>query len=216
MPALGVASYIRLRRGKPLPPKERRYRGMIAFQLLLLLITLMAARQAGIPLLGGSFPGPSAWVVAGGYLVLIAWRLRRAWPKLSPERMARARILLPDHPAQMRKWVVISALAGITEECAYRGLAFRLLTQNGGTVWIALLVCVASFGIAHMTQGGRGVLGSSLIAMVMHGIVFLTQSLYLVMVVHAVYDLIVGVIAMPILSQFAKTQELSPAPEASQ
>jgi len=45
-------------------------------------------------------------------------------------------------------------------------------------------------------------------------VVYLTQSLYLAIVVHAVYDLMVGVIAMPILSNFAKTQTLAHPAEA--
>lgn len=184
---------------------------MIAFQLVLLLITVLAAREAGAPLLGNRFPGPVAWLIAGGYLIFVALRLRRVWPKLSPERRERARIVLPDHPSLMRMWVMISALAGVAEECAYRGLAFRILTANHGSVALALLLCVASFGVAHMAQGWRGVLGTSVIAIAMHAVVFLTQSLYLAIVIHAAYDLMVGVIAMPILGQDVTRQELAPA-----
>jgi len=213
MPALGVASYIRIRSGKPLPPKARRYRSMIVFQLLLLLITVRAAREAGVQLLGNHVPGPLAWLIAGGYFVFLALRLRRAWPKLSPERRERARIVLPDHPSLMRMWVVVSALAGITEECAYRGLAFRFLTANRGSIVLALLLCIVSFGVAHMAQGWRGVLGTSVVAAIMHVVVFLTESLYLAIVLHAAYDLLVGVIAMPILRQDVGRQELAPAAE---
>lgn len=212
-PALGIASYVRIRSGKPLPPKVRRYRSIIVFQLLLLLISILAAHEAGAPLLGSQFPGPVAWLTATGYLIFLALRLRRAWSKLSSARRERARIVLPDHPSLMRMWVVISALAGITEECAYRGLAFRFLTTNHGSVALALLLCIASFGVAHMAQGWRGVLATSVIAVAMHAIVFLTQSLYLAIVIHAAYDLMVGVIAMPILSQAANSQELAQAEE---
>ena len=211
VPALGVASYLRIRSGKPLPPKARRYRSVIAFQLVMLLITVLAAREAGSPLLGPHFPGPVAWLIAGGTFVFLAFRLREAWPKLSPERRQRARIVLPDHPSLMRMWVVISALAGISEECAYRGLAFRFLTAHHGSVPLALLLCVLSFGVGHMAQGWRGVLGTSVIAVAMHAVVFLTQSLYLAIVIHAAYDLMVGVIAMPILNRCAApplTQDL--------
>lgn len=199
MPIMGIAGYIHLRRGKPLAPKPRRYRSMIIFQSLLLLITVAGARESGEPLLGGHFPGLAAWLVAAAYLTFFAFRLRRAWAKLSPERRERARLLLPDHPSLMRMWVVISALAGVTEECAYRGLTFRILTANHGSVPLALFLCIVCFGVAHMTQGWRGFVATSLIAAVMHALVFLTGSLYLAIVIHAAYDLIVGIIAMPIL-----------------
>jgi uncharacterized protein len=212
-PALGVAGYIRMRSGKTLPPKSRRYQSMIVFQLFLLMLTVMAAREAGVALLGSRFPGPVAWMIAVTYLALLAWRLRRSWPKLNPERLERARIILPDDPSVMRMWVVISALAGITEECAYRGLAFRILTANHGSVAFALVLCVVSFGAAHMMQGWRGVLGTSVIAVAMHATVFLTESLYLAIVVHAAYDLLIGVVAMPILSQTAGLPGTIPATE---
>lgn len=212
-PALGIASYIRIRSQKPLPPKTRRYRSTIAIELLLLVVTVLAAREARVPLLGPQFPGPVAWLMAAAYFAFLTWRIRHAWSKLSPERLEKARIMLPDDPSLMRMWVVISAFAGIAEECAYRGLAFRFLTANRGSAALALLLCIGSFGVAHMTQGRRGVLAACVIAIIMHALVFLTQSLYLAIVFHAAYDLMVGVIAMPILSQAANSPNLAPAAE---
>jgi membrane protease YdiL (CAAX protease family) len=207
-PALGVASYIRIRSGKPLAPKTRRYRFTIVLQMLLLAITEMAAREARIPLLAGPFPSPIAWLVAACSFTFLIWRLRHAWTKLSSERLEKARLILPDHPSLMWAWVVISALAGLTEECAYRGLAFRFLTANRSSVALALMICVGAFGVAHMMQGWRGLLATSVFAVAMHGIVFLTESLYLAIVLHVAYDLTVGIIAMPILSRAAAPPEL--------
>jgi membrane protease YdiL (CAAX protease family) len=213
-PALGIAGYFRIRSGKPLPPKRDRYRRAIVVEAILLLLAVLAAREQHVPLLYGPAPGVSAWIFAIVFLTTVGLRLRQAWPKLSPERMARARIVLPDHPSLMRLWVVISAMAGVSEEIAYRGLAFRFLTGNHGSVPLALLLCIASFAIAHMAQGWRGVLGTAIIAVLMHAVVYQTQSLYVAIVVHAVYDLMVGMLAMPILSEFAKRMEAAPGVEA--
>lgn len=213
MPIMGIASYIHIRRGKPLAPKPRRYRNMIVLQLFLLTVTVAGARDSNISLLG-RFPGPLAWSLAAGYMTFFTFRLRAAWTKLGPGRRENARRLLPDHPSLMRMWVVISALAGVTEECAYRGLTYRILTANHGSVALALFLCIGCFGIAHMTQGWRGLLGTSLVAALMHGIVFLTASLYLAIAIHAVYDLIVGIIAMPILHQDS-LQASAPQPAES-
>ncbi len=87
----------------------------------------------------------------------------------------------------------------------------RFLTDNNSSFWIALLLCVSAFAIAHSIQGWRGILATAIIALLMHGVVYETGSLYLAIVVHAVYDLMVGIIAVPILSKFAKTQELTQA-----
>jgi len=173
-----------------------------------MVITMLAAREQRVHILAGPFPSLTVWLVAAGFLLVMGLRLRQAWAKLSTERLEQARILLPDHPSQMRLWVAISAMAGITEECAYRGLAMRFLTDNNSSFWLALLLCVSAFAIAHAIQGGRGILATAIIALLMHGVVYETGSLYLAIVVHAVYDLMVGIIAVPILSKFAKTQEL--------
>jgi membrane protease YdiL (CAAX protease family) len=130
---------------------------------------------------------------------------------LSDERKEKARILLPDVPSLMRLWVGVAAMAGISGELAYRGLAYQLLRGMGLNIALALLVCVTAFAIGHMTQGWRGVVGTFVLALVFHGLVFLMDSLYLAIAFHAVYNLIVGVIAMPILSEFAKKQELAQA-----
>jgi uncharacterized protein len=105
-------------------------------------------------------------------------------------------VLLPEDPIQWRFWIVISILAGLSEECAYRGLAYIAVSQQAGSRALALLICTAAFGIAHALQGWRGVLGTSVIALIFHGLVLVTRGLYMAIAVHIVYDLIVGYLAM--------------------
>jgi membrane protease YdiL (CAAX protease family) len=195
MPALGVASYFRVRSGKPLPPKKRRYRAVIVLQIFLLAITLAVARQNEIELFGPARPSFWSWLIGAGYLALITLRVNRALPKISQDRKKRARLLLPEDWSQMRVWVVISILAGLSEECAYRGLAYIAVGQQTGSRVLAVVICTAAFGVAHMLQGWRGVLGTAIIALVFHGLVFLTEGLYLAIGVHIAYDLIVGFLA---------------------
>lgn len=195
MPVMGVLSYLRLKSGKPLPPKSRRYRGMIALQIVLLGYSLVIAQQNRVDLLGRA-PGTWTWLVAAGYLMWIAFRLHRAWKKLNAQRKQRARILLPENPRELRYWVPISLLAGLSEECAFRGMAYVALQEISTSVALAMTVCVLAFAVAHMMQGWRGMLGTGMMALILHGIVYLTQGLWLAIAVHALYDLIVGTIAM--------------------
>ena len=211
IPGYGIAAYFRVRAKKPLPAKQIRYRRAIAGQVVLLLVIALAAWEQRVPLIAGPFPGPTSWLLAAGFLTIMGFRLRQAWPKLTPERLERARILLPEHPSNMRMWVVISAMAGITEECAYRGLAMKFLTANHGSYWLALTLCVVAFAIAHAVQGWRGILATAVIAILLHAVVYATQSLYLAIVVHSAYDLMVGIIAMPFLREFAARQEMATA-----
>jgi len=85
----------------------------------------------------------------------------------------------------------------------------KFLTANNSSFWLALCLCVSAFALAHVVQGWRGILATAIIALLMHGVVYETGSLYLAIVVHAVYDLMVGIIAVPILSEFAKKQQLA-------
>jgi membrane protease YdiL (CAAX protease family) len=195
MPALGIASYFRVRSGKPLPPKMRRYRAVIVLQVFLVVMTLAVARQNEIELFRPAWPSLWTWLIAAGYLALITLRLNRALPKISPERKQRARLLLPEDRSQMRTWILISILAGLSEECAYRGLAYIAVGQQTGSRVLAVAICTAAFAVAHMLQGWRGVLGTSIIALAFHGLVFLTEGLYLAIGVHIAYDLIVGFLA---------------------
>jgi membrane protease YdiL (CAAX protease family) len=214
VPVSGIVGYFRIRSGKPLRPKRQRYRVIIVVQFIILVITLLAARREGIELLGRQWGSPEIWLITAGYMGLIIWRGRRAWAKMSADRMEKARRLLPDDPSLMRLWVGIAAMAGISEECAYRGLAYQLLVRMTLSPVLAVLICVICFAIGHMTQGWRGVLGTFLIALIFHGLVFLTNSLYLAIAFHAAFNLIVGSIAMPVLSRFAKAQEVNQVLEA--
>lgn len=196
MPALGIASYFRVRSGKPLPPKKRRYTAVIVLQIFLVVLTFAVARRNEVELFGPVWPSVWTWLIAAGYLALIGLRLNRALPKISQERKQRTRLLLPEDQSQMRTWILISILAGLSEECAYRGLAYIAVGQQIGSRGAAVAICTVAFGVAHMLQGWRGVLGTAIIALVFHGLVFLTQGLYLAIGVHIAYDLIIGFLAM--------------------
>lgn len=209
VPIAGVAGYFRIRSGKPLRPKRQRYVATIVMQAIILVVTLFAAREEGITLLGNKWGSPLAWLAVAAYMVVLTFRLRAGWAKLSDERKQQARRLLPDDPSLMRLWVGVSAAAGISEECAYRGLAYQLLRGMGFDVALALLVCVVTFAIGHMTQGWRGVVGTFILAFLFHGLVYLTGGLYLAIIVHAVYNVIVGVMAVRVLGEATKREQVA-------
>jgi membrane protease YdiL (CAAX protease family) len=200
MPALGILSWLRLRSGKALPPKVRRYRAMIVLQLLLLAITSLAAKQNSFSLFGPAWPPAWTWVAGAAYLLFIAARIRTGWRKLTEERKQKARLTLPENRVEMRYWIPVSLLAGVTEEYAYRGLAYTVLSQITGAPGISLVVCVLTFGVAHMMQGWRGATWAAALAILFHLVVLLTQSLYLVIVFHAAYDLVIGILGMGALA----------------
>jgi hypothetical protein len=209
VPALSVLGYLGIRSGKPLRPNRERYYIISAVEFFILLITLWAARSEGIVLLGREWGRPEIGLITAVYAALILWRGRRAWARMSAEHLEKARRLIPDDPSLMRRWVLIAAIAGIREECADRGLAYQLLFRGGLKPAGSLTVCAIGLAIGPMAQGGRRVLGAFLIAWILRGLVFLTNSLGLASAFHAAFNRIVGAIAMPVLSRFAQAQAVN-------
>lgn len=211
-PVMGVISYYRLKSGRPLPRKPRRYGAMIAMQLLLLAYTLLLAQKNQVDLFGKHWPSFWSWILAAAYLAFIGVRLNAAWRRLKPERKQRARVLLPENPPEMFYWVPISFLAGLSEETAFRGMVYVALIEMTGSAGFAVTVCVLAFALAHMLQGWRGVLGAGVIGLVMHAVVYMTQGLYLAIAIHAAYDVVVGTIAMKHFQRDRQISAIEPQP----
>ena len=93
---------------------------------------------------------------------------------------------------EFRSWVLVSLLAGIGEECAYRGTALNLLTLMGLPRWDAVFGCTIAFAVSHLYQGWKSVVRLGVFALLSHLAVFVTGSLYLSITVHVIYDLLVG------------------------
>jgi membrane protease YdiL (CAAX protease family) len=214
VPLMGIWSWYRIRSGKPLAPKEKRYRAMILTQVWLVVITFAVMQENGVDCFARGWPPLWGWALATGYMALLTQRVRVGWRKISEERKQNARRLLPESYAHLRYWIPISLLAGFSEEFAFRGVAFVLLTRLLHSEIVAVCLCVISFALGHMMQGWRGVLGTSIIAVLMHGLVYLTGGLYLPIVTHAAFDLIVGCIAVRSFTQ-ASASTLQQAQAAS-
>jgi hypothetical protein len=211
VPLLGVYSYFRLKFKKPIPPKKKRYRTTIAFQCLLLILCWMTTRENGFRFFENRGLSLWFWLLAVGWLLVVAIRLKSAWSRMTTDRKEKARRTLPENGAEMRYWIPISVLAGITEEWAYRGVACALLIRMTGSVVFSVLTCSVAFGLGHMFQGWRAVGGSALLAVALQMVAFQCESLNLVIAIHACYDLIVGTIAMRVLARDSAT--IVPIPE---
>jgi hypothetical protein len=164
----GVVFFLRLKAGKP--AKTRLYRNMIVMQIVLLGYSVAVARHNEMSLLGTS-PALWVWLISAIYVAFIGLRLQAVWKKMNAERKSRARRLLPENPHHLRYWVPISFLAGVGQEIAFRGVAFEILRDLSGSTTFAIVTCVMAFAFAHMVQGWRGVLGTGIVALLMHFLV---------------------------------------------
>ena len=102
----------------------------------------------------------------------------------------RARAILPRTAAERRHWALVALSAGVCEELLYRGFITALFaSQVPGQPWIAWLASTAAFGLAHVYQGWRAVLGTALLGALFMSFTVLTDSIWPAVALHALFDL---------------------------
>jgi membrane protease YdiL (CAAX protease family) len=99
--------------------------------------------------------------------------------------------------------------ASLAEEVAYRGVLLAILRFMLGTTALAIAISAAAFAIAHATQGIRSGVLIFAVALIMHWLVWVTGTLVLAMVVHAIYD----VISVSLIAREARAFERRSSPE---
>jgi membrane protease YdiL (CAAX protease family) len=168
---------------------------------------LLVAVVLAVGLLSGRCPGSiGVWrAVNGAALVtlvvglaligLVTVPLIRASSERMVEYLSRhAPSILPLLPVTRldRAWFAALAVsAGFCEEVTYRGFGIayvRWCWPGAGTLQICVLTGVA-FGLAHVYQGTRGFVGSTLIGVVLAASVIATHTLTVVILLHAAFDL---------------------------
>lgn len=119
------------------------------------------------------------------------WLARRMH---SPEEMRELEVYrrAPRTTAELVLFHVASVIAGVAEEAAYRGVAWTILTYSLGATWPAAVILSIAFALAHWNQGWKSGVTIVAIALVFHGLVFLTDTLVIAMAVHALYDIVAG------------------------
>jgi len=168
---------------------------MIAFQFVFLFFTSLAAKPNAIQIFGPVSPPVWTWTASAVYVVLIGVSFWRTFWKSTAEQKHKIRAALPENPDELWYWIAISFLAGITEEYAYRGLAYAAIYEITGSPTVALAICVLAFTVAHVMYGWREVIGIALFALLCHLAVLYTHTLSLVVAVHIAYDIVLGVLA---------------------
>jgi membrane protease YdiL (CAAX protease family) len=168
---------------------------MIGSQFVFLFFTSLAAKPNGIQIFGPVSPPAWIWAAAAVYVVLTGVLFWRKFWKSTAEQKHITRVTLPENPDELWYWIAISCLAGITEEYAYRGVAYAAVYEMTGSLTVALAICVLAFTVAHVMYGWREVIGVALFALLCHLAVLYTHTLSLVVAVHIAYDLVLGVLA---------------------
>ena len=216
LPVLGVSDYRKcksqLSAGKP-TARLFFYRSTIAWSwgLTLAVAALWLVYKRNIPQLGFGFEtGRGFWiglattVVVCGLFIVQAIALRRDPEKLraAATQFEPIQEMFPRTSQEAREFSALAITAGICEEILYRGYLMVYITSAiaiEGVLPAALLSSLA-FGLGHAYQGPKGVLKTGLLGLAMAGLYLLTGSIWPLIVLHAVIDLVSGSIGREVIA----------------
>jgi len=192
LPYAAFRSAKRVRENKNLPSRIKTYLSILFLLLILLFITIFAARRNWIIL----FPPPAigwrdifiGFASLGIKLGYFFFRRRQRSFATHPSQ----KLLSPQTMGEKVMFCLMVAVAAIAEEAAYRGVAFQLFWMLLGSAWLGAAASAVAFALGHQVQGWRVVGVIVFHALLDQLVVYLTGSLYIVIAVHFVYDLIAG------------------------
>jgi membrane protease YdiL (CAAX protease family) len=137
-----------------------------------------------------------AWTITFGIfaafgLGIVASRRRsQALGKALARLPERARAILPVSAGERAAWVAVSATAGFCEEVLYRGFLPALLTPLlGGASWAAWALSTLAFGLGHVYQGPRAVLGTAVLGGIFAVPTIVLSSIWPAAFLHALFNL---------------------------
>jgi membrane protease YdiL (CAAX protease family) len=211
LPVLCVRSLYKLKAGARFPPKPTLRKQTFLVHGLTLLLAWFTWRSFGLPL----FPSYSIqWKDAAlglGALVVLVCGMYPMWKSNAVRKRAQVYRNLPQAPGEMGLWIAVSLSAGFVEEIVYRGVLFGILMYWTRNWWAAAILCAVVFALSHVTQGWKSAAIIFFIAIAFHGIVRFTGTLYVAMVVHAIYDIIAGFAYLNLYKQ-TTPEAAAPAP----
>lgn len=140
---------------------------------------------------------PALWfILIGDMLVIMYVPIVLAWGSVRIRRLALApwraiRWLAPTTASERLLWTLLSVTTGVCEEIMFRGFAVQYLMRQpwGLSLLAGTLISCVLFGLGHAYQGLRGVLKTMLLGAALSGLLLLTGSLALPMLVHILINL---------------------------
>lgn len=163
---------------------------------VLLLASWLVGRGFGFDVLAFRGLGAREWVAGGLVLGIQLGLMGVSWLVRSEAERRDMAIyrLIPRTPSEWGWFSLLALTAGVAEEAAYRGVLTALLTWTLGSFPAAVAISALAFAVSHALQGWKSGVIIFLMALSMHYLVSTTETLVVAMVVHAVYDLIAGLV----------------------
>jgi membrane protease YdiL (CAAX protease family) len=114
------------------------------------------------------------------------------------ERFGKLSIILPQNGNELARFYGLSITAGIVEEILWRGFLIWYLGQFM-PLWVAALVSVIGFGLAHAYQGIAHLPQVTAVGAAFTGLYLLTGSIWLPIILHAAVDILQGRLAYNVI-----------------
>jgi len=131
-------------------------------------------------------------------VVVLLWQQLLGLRKASSDKLEKYRghlgrleFLFPRNGNELARFYVLSLTAGIVEETIWRGFVFWYMAHVM-PLWAAAIVSAVGFGLAHAYQGASNVPKIILVGAVFAALYYITGSLWLPMILHAVFDMLQG------------------------
>lgn len=198
-PVVGYFSFRRLLRrvkaGEKISPTHLyKFTMMSHWTLFALLLVLWTASGRAFSDLGFGLAFDMRFLAGGllsaGLLAVLVLQLRYI-DRASESDLGELQFLFPRTPDQLRGFYGLSITAGIVEEAMWRGFLFWYL-GHFMPLWAAAIVSAVGFGLAHAYQGPAAIPRIVLVGGAFAGLYFLTGSLLLPILLHALVDLLQG------------------------
>ncbi len=173
-------------------PRARHLANVILQLAIFLVISLAVARVEFIPIWKPPEGRWLAWVLAAALAVLGVLVMRPRWRANVERRDPKVRLFMPSDARERRLWILVSLAAGLSEEVTYRGVMFALLWMVTASPVASALIASLVFGVSHSVQGWKTVAIVTIIALLLHGLVAVSGTLYPAIAAHAAYDMVAG------------------------
>lgn len=175
-------------------PRQAVYISSAATIWLLAALAVAAALASGIGprrlgLLALDAPTLVTWSVGTTFAGLALLALGRALRLGETELLV---YLLPRTAAERLGFVGLSLSAGVGEELVFRGFLIPALEAATGSLWLAVVVSSAVFGIVHTYQGASGAVRAGVLGLLLAVPFVATGSVLPSMIAHAALDIAAG------------------------
>lgn len=177
--------------------------GQMFLWLILAVALACLVLGEGLPLASVSLVAPRVRSILFGLVIGCAvyaalFAMIVALAKLELFDVSAAAAAIPSWPLWLRIFAVVTA--GVVEEALYRGYAIERLTALVGRRWLAALIALAAFAMAHVPFWGVGALATPLIGGGFFTLIYLwRRDLVACMVAHSAIDF-VGMVIAPMLN----------------